>query len=513
MNHRRAAMALAAICLATACGSTRPESEDVAALGSADLEGFTGGVGGATASTGGSAQEQSGSGTSGSAGGPSAAGPAGGGQGGTVAADAGAGVGGDVPAGGEAGAGAGGPNTASDVGVTETSIRVGNIVSRGGPLGPNQFTPAFYGANAYFEDLNARGGVNGRTIEFLTCDDREESGQNRQCAESLVGQDVFAFVANASRVHFGGAGLIDSSGTPDVGGEAIGYEYFKYSHLFPLYSHVFGHYPRNGTTGWDGTLSQGDGPYRWVADQGVQTAAVLYYSIPISKSEGLNMAAGLRRHGVEVIEFELNPALPGFDSIVARMRAEGVQAIVNSIDNTGNQNLCTSLDRAGYEVQIHMLTVAGWTRGVGENFSTPCRTNLYSFGWSLPASETSNPEVARFREVTAQIYGAEFPGIQHQWAFEGWVAAKQFTEAVASMGPNVTREGLMAWYRGLRDYDSGGLLTPGDYEPFQPTDGATVPNCFSVVRWDEGLGDFAMVEPPSHCVEGTWGTFSPVYEP
>ena len=86
-------------------------------------------------------------------------------------------------------------------------------------------------------------------------------------------------------------------------------------------------------------------------------------------------------------------------------------------------------------------------------------------------------------------------------------------EAVASMGPNVTREGLMAWYRGLRDYDSGGLLTPGDYEPFQPTDGATVPNCFSVVRWDEGLGDFAMVEPPSHCVEGTWGTFSPVYEP
>ena len=81
------------------------------------------------------------------------------------------------------------------------------------------------------------------------------------------------------------------------------------------------------------------------------------------------------------------------------------------------------------------------------------------------------------------------------------------------MGPNVTREGLMAWYQGLRDYDSGGLLTPGDYEPFQPTDGATVPNCFTVVRWDEELGDFAMIDPPSYCVEGTWETFSPVYEP
>jgi hypothetical protein len=93
-----------------------------------------------------------------------------------------------------------------------------------------------------------------------------------------------------------------------------------------------------------------------------------------------------------VPEFELKPALPGFDLIVARMRSEGVEAIANSIDGTGNQNLCTSMDRSGYEVKMHLLTVAGWTNSVGSEFSSPCRTNLYAFGWSLSTSVTSNAE-------------------------------------------------------------------------------------------------------------------------
>lgn len=486
--------------LLAACGSTRPESDFIAAFGDPNLEGFTGsGATGSSTSNGRDGAQSSPDGDGSSAGAPD--GKAGSRPGGGAS---------DV----ERGAGqADGANTSSDVGVSASTIRVGNIVSRGGPLGPNLFTPSYFGANAYFEDLNAQGGVNGRTVEFMTCDDREESSQNRRCAESLIGQDVLAFVSNNSRVHFGGARLIDDAGVPDVGGQAIGYEYFKYPHLIPFYAHTFGHYPRNGTTGWDGTLYQADGPYRWVADQGIKKAAVLYYSIPISKSEGLNMASGLRNYGVEVVEFELNPALPGFDSIVAQMRSEGVEAIVNSIDGTGNQNLCTSMDRAGFEAKIHLLTVAGWTNSVGSEFSSPCRTNLYAFGWSLPTSVTSNAEVARFRDISSRVYGADFRGVDHQWAFEGWLAAKQFVQAVASMGPNVTRDGLLSWYRALDDYDLDGLISPGSYQPFRPTDGAAARSCLAVVRWNEGKGEFVMVEPPNHCLDSKWKAFEPVYEP
>ena len=520
MRPFRVMMVLMCLALvASSCGSRRDEAAFVDAMGDPNFEGFRGGsrTAGGTDGGGDGAGNDAGGGDGngdparradgGDAGQEQAAGN-GGAVGSGGAAPAGGGGGG-----GGAGGGGGGQNTASDVGVTPNSIKVGNIVSRGGPLGPHQFTPSFYGANAYFEQLNAAGGVNGRTVEFVTCDDREEGGQNRQCAENLIEAGVFAFVANNSRVHFG-AKQIDAAGVPDVGGFPVGYEYFKYRHLFPLYASVMGHYPRNGTTGWDGKLYSGDGPYKWmVAGQGVKNIAVLYYSIPISKSEGLNMARATESYGANVTQFEINPALPGWDSIVAKMRSENVQGILNSIDNVGNQNLCTALDRAGYQVKIHMLTIAGWTRAVGTDYSSPCRNNIYSFGFSVPASVRSNPEVAKFKEVAKRLHGEEFIDTGHQWAFEGWLAAKQFTEAVASMGTNVTRQGLMDWYNGLRDYDMGGLVTKGDYEPFRPTPGEPSHGCFSVVRWSDDLGDFRQVEPVTHCVQGKWWEFEPVYEP
>lgn len=497
--------------LASACGSRRDEAAFVDALGDPNFEGFEAGVGDAGGRASGSADGSGDELVAGDLGGVEGSGDAVAAAGGDAAAGATGAAGAAAPA-GAAGAAAE-KNAASDVGVTATSIKVGNIVSRGGPLGPNQFTPSFYGANAFFEQLNARGGVNGRKIEFVTCDDREEGGQNRECAQKFINSGVFAFVANNSRVHFG-AKQIDAAGVPDVGGFPVGYEYFKYRHLFPFYAATMGHYPRNGTTGWDGKLYSADGPYKWmVQDQGVKNVAVLYYSIPISKSEGLNMARGAASYGAKVTEFEINPALPGWDSIVATMRSENVQGILNSIDNVGNQNLCTALDRAGYQVKIHMLTVAGWTKAVGKDYSSPCRNNVYSFGFSLPASVTSNPEVARFKDVTKRLYGDNFVGAGHQWAFEGWLAAKQFTDAVASMGANVTRKGLMAWYSGLRDYDMGGLVVKGDFVPFRPAPNAAVTDCFSVVRWSDEAKDFRQVQPPGHCVPAKWAQFDPVYEP
>ena len=69
--------------------------------------------------------------------------------------------------------GPGEQNFASDVGITETGIRIGTVVSIDGPLGPRQFSPTYFGANAYFAWRNSQGGINGRQVEYLHCDDRE----------------------------------------------------------------------------------------------------------------------------------------------------------------------------------------------------------------------------------------------------------------------------------------------------------------------------------------------------
>lgn len=54
-----------------------------------------------------------------------------------------------------------------DVGASDTEIRIGNIMSYTGPIGPNGKVLGGTMA-AYFEMINAEGGINGRRIRFIS---------------------------------------------------------------------------------------------------------------------------------------------------------------------------------------------------------------------------------------------------------------------------------------------------------------------------------------------------------
>jgi branched-chain amino acid transport system substrate-binding protein len=91
---------------------------------------------------------------------------------------------------GSSGGGSGG-GTASDPGITATSIKLGGSYPFSGPA--SAYGTIGAAAKAYFDWLNAKGGVNGRKIEFTTLDDGYEPARALQNAKQLVEQDkVFA---------------------------------------------------------------------------------------------------------------------------------------------------------------------------------------------------------------------------------------------------------------------------------------------------------------------------------
>jgi branched-chain amino acid transport system substrate-binding protein len=91
---------------------------------------------------------------------------------------------------GSSGGGSGG-GTASDPGITATSIKLGGSYPFSGPA--SAYGTIGASAKAYFDWLNAKGGVNGRKIEFITLDDGYEPARALQNAKRLVEQDkVFA---------------------------------------------------------------------------------------------------------------------------------------------------------------------------------------------------------------------------------------------------------------------------------------------------------------------------------
>src|SRR5260221_5227849 len=79
-----------------------------------------------------------------------------------------------------------------DVGASDTTIKVGNIMPYSGPA-------SAYGAigramTAYFKMVNDRGGINGRKIEFLSYDDAYSPPQTVQQARKLLDNAETALV-------------------------------------------------------------------------------------------------------------------------------------------------------------------------------------------------------------------------------------------------------------------------------------------------------------------------------
>ncbi len=95
---------------------------------------------------------------------------------------------------------AAGAGTAATPGVTATQIVLGGT----GPLtgSESQYEPVLSGANAYFDYVNAHGGVYGRKIVYKIADDQYDPAQTALLTSKLVEQDnVFAIFNSIGTEH------------------------------------------------------------------------------------------------------------------------------------------------------------------------------------------------------------------------------------------------------------------------------------------------------------------------
>src|SRR6187399_1423606 len=72
-------------------------------------------------------------------------------------------------------------------GVTDTEIRIGNIMPYTGPLAA--FAAIGRAEAAYFDMINDRGGINGRKIRFISRDDSSSSRMAAENTSQLVEQE------------------------------------------------------------------------------------------------------------------------------------------------------------------------------------------------------------------------------------------------------------------------------------------------------------------------------------
>jgi branched-chain amino acid transport system substrate-binding protein len=378
-----------------------------------------------------------------------------------------------------------GPNRASEIGVTATTLTIGNITAENGVLG-DAFAPAVRGLRAWVAYTNAHGGIHGRTVVLKSCDDREDRNRDLQCAQQLVERDkVFALVSTNARSLGGSAEYLNGKGVPTLG-FPITNSFGRYPHFFSAYRNG---YPRDGKhPGVNGNLALSTGPYRWFKQVlGVTEAAVFSYDIDESKQAGQQFQHAMELEGFHVTPYIVSFAAPSFDQAVADMQRRNTQLVVDAMDDGANRKLCDAMARRNFKVKAKVSTPVVQGDRVGTDYNDTCRNSVYVINSSRPYTTTSVPSIATFRTAYARYQ----PGLPvHQWALESWGLATMFADGVASMGAAPTRAGLERWLNAQIEYKAGGMFVGLDWEKFDPT-APKVEDCFVVSRWLDSKGGWA----------------------
>jgi ABC-type branched-subunit amino acid transport system substrate-binding protein len=386
-------------------------------------------------------------------------------------------------------------DTASEPPADRTPIRVGIITSATSPVGGDAFTGPRDGAKAYFDRLNARGGIDGRRVEVRECDDGGSGVGNNECVHELIDEEKVVALVATTALDYAGAARVSRARVPDIGGQPIGSAYDTWPHLYGIYGSLA---PRDGTTGWEGKQYGGTEVYRYFKrEHGARTAAVVSYNQPASAAYARLVERGLKAEGYKVVTEQVDFALPNFRAAAADLKEQGVDLVFDAIDTHGNAQLCEAMDDVGADVTAKVTNVQNWTSTVAEDYKDAprCRNALWATGSSRNYEDTDQDAVREFRDATR---GLE---THSQWQLEGWAAAMWFTDAAkACAGQGVTRACVDDHMNRSRGYTAGGLLIPVTFErlPEPPKSRRT---CLSVARWEDGRGWVSQADMNDTCFE------------
>ena len=348
------------------------------------------------------------------------------------------GGGGSDDSGGGGGGDAGGANEASDIGVTEDSIKLGAHFPLTGVAAPG-YSEIPTGAQAYYDYVNAAGGVNDRQIEYIYRDDAYNPTNTSQVVNQLVLEDeVFAIVGGlGTPTHSAVLDFLNSEGVPDL--------------FVSSGSLLWGDDPETNpyTFGWQ-TDYQSEGKIigQYIADEFPDAKVGLFLQDDDFGEDG---ESGIREYiDDQVVAAErYTPGNTQIGPQIAALQAAGADFVVgfNVPSYTALSQLAAL--QLGYQPQWFYSNVGSDPTLVGSllnNFSQGKVTDasvldgVLTTDYLPTVDEPDNPWVQLFQEVW-DASGQE--GELTNYRIYGMAQAYTTVQALQAAGQNPTRDGLV----------------------------------------------------------------------
>ncbi len=347
-----------------------------------------------------------------------------------------------------------------DTGVTDTEIKIGNIMPYSGPA-------SAYGVigkteAAYFNKINTEGGINGRKIFFITYDDSSSPPKTVEQARKLVeGDEVFL--------------IFNSLGTAANSAIQKYMNQKKVPQLFVATGATKWGDPKNfpWTMGWQPNYQTEGRIYaKYILDtKPGGKIAVLYQNDDYGKDllKGLTDGLGAKANMIVAKEpYELTD--PTIDNHVVSLKASGADIYVDITTPKFAAQSLRKVKELGW-TPLHILNnVASSIGGVIKPAGYDTAQGIISVTYGKDVTDPQWKDDAGVKEYDAflQKWYPDANRIDGSVGY-GMMLAQTLVEVLKQCGDDLTRENVMKQAANLKDFELG-LLLPGIKINTSPTD-------------------------------------------
>ena len=313
--------------------------------------------------------------------------------------------------------------------MTSNSITVGTISTQTGTLASN-FSSMIYGERAYYNYINAQGGVNGRKIDYkYALDDGGNPTTFNQLANTLINQDhVFAVTGVATA--FFSPNLFVESGIPTYGYNVTG-NWAGPLNLFAAGGSVQ-YYPAAGP----------QVTYVARSTQKKPSIAFIAYGVAASAASCQAEETSLKAAGYTVSYSDLKVSYPGSTvaTDVQRMKQAGSNMVVSCMDVQGNVTMARAIKQYGLSNMTQLWFSGNDQSTLDTNQSL--MQNVYFYIAHVPFTAPTSPYPG-LKLYFAQMKKYEPKYVTDELALQGWESAALFVQGVKMAGNNLTQANVI----------------------------------------------------------------------
>ena len=337
-------------------------------------------------------------------------------------------------------------------GVTDTEIKIGNIMPYSGPA-------SAYGVigkteEAYFRKINAEGGINGRKINYISYDDGYSPPKTVEQARKLVESDEVLLIFNPL-------------GTPPNSAIQKYMNAKKVPQLFVATGATKWNDPKDfpWTMGWQPSYQSETQIYAkyLLKERPNAKIGVLFQNDDYGKDylKGLKDGLGAKAATMIIAEEAYETSQPTIDSHIVKLKSSGADVFINITTPKFAAQAIKKIAEIGWKPEHFLNNVSASVGSVMKPAGFENGQGIISAAYAKDVSDPQWKDDAGMKTFLAFL-AKDFPeGNKLDGnVIVGYGAAQTLVQVLKQCGDDLTRENVMKQAASLKDYRTE-ILLPG----------------------------------------------------